>query len=99
MRWSGSSPGVASRSKSRQSLVIWSFGTRTPSTMLRIESEQIRSVLYVCVAPRALASPEDLALKRDIFEKYEANPPLASLQYLASGQGSERWKMGSTGAG
>lgn len=51
-------------------LVLWD--SRTIHHVAKIGSEQIRSVIYVCMTPRALATPEDLALKKDIFEKYEA---------------------------
>jgi hypothetical protein len=72
MKLSGSSPRDARKSKSRQNLDLVLRDSRTIHHVARIESEQIRSVLYVCMMPRALASPEDLALKKDIFEKYEA---------------------------
>lgn len=51
-------------------LILWD--SRTIHHVAKVETEQIRSVIYVCMTPRDLASREDLDEKKDIFENYEA---------------------------
>lgn len=51
-------------------LILWD--SRTIHHVAKVETEQIRSVIYVCMTPRALASQADLDEKKDIFEKNEA---------------------------
>ncbi|KAL2838992.1 hypothetical protein BJY01DRAFT_250730 [Aspergillus pseudoustus] len=51
-------------------LVLWD--SRTIHHVARNESEQIRSVIYVCMTPRDLPSQEDLDLETNIFKKFEA---------------------------
>ncbi|KAI0973186.1 hypothetical protein F4678DRAFT_40720 [Xylaria arbuscula] len=51
-------------------LVLWD--SRTIHHVAKIETEQIRSVIYVCMTPSSLAKPEDLQYKKELFERFEA---------------------------
>ncbi|KAM0415970.1 hypothetical protein ACHAPT_013069 [Fusarium lateritium] len=51
-------------------LILWD--SRTIHHVAKIESEVIRSVIYICMTPAALAKPEDIAYKRKLFKNYEA---------------------------
>lgn len=51
-------------------LVLWD--SRTIHHVAKIESDTIRSVLYTCFTPAALASPEDIAYKAELFRRFEA---------------------------
>lgn len=50
-------------------LVLWD--SRTIHHVAKIESDIIRSVIYVCYTPAALATPEDLAYKAKLFGQFE----------------------------
>ncbi|KAL1890763.1 hypothetical protein Sste5346_008088 [Sporothrix stenoceras] len=51
-------------------LIIWD--SRTVHYARLPESETVRTILYATYTPASLASPEDVALKADIFHRYEA---------------------------
>lgn len=51
-------------------LIMWD--SRTVHYARLPDSDTIRSILYATYAPAKLASPEDLALKADMFHRYEA---------------------------
>ncbi|KAJ5563954.1 hypothetical protein N7513_000196 [Penicillium frequentans] len=51
-------------------MILWD--SRTIHHVAKIESEVIRSVLYICFTPAALAAPEDIAYKAELFKRYEA---------------------------
>ncbi|KAF4634251.1 hypothetical protein G7Y89_g3856 [Cudoniella acicularis] len=61
-------------------LVVWD--SRVVHWNVRPEGRQIRSVVYACYIPAALASPEELAKKKEIFEKREH--ALATPEFLAA---------------
>ncbi|KAH8665715.1 hypothetical protein BGZ60DRAFT_378005 [Tricladium varicosporioides] len=50
-------------------LVVWD--SRTVHWNVLPEGGKVRAVIYACYTPAALASKEDLALKKEIFEKRE----------------------------
>jgi hypothetical protein len=52
-------------------VIIWD--SRTMHHAKLPESDTIRTVLYATYAPARLASPEDLALKADLFKRYEGS--------------------------
>ncbi|KAI8211656.1 hypothetical protein K4K52_010007 [Colletotrichum sp. SAR 10_76] len=51
-------------------LIIWD--SRTVHYAKLPESDTIRTILYATYTPASLATPEDLALKSELFHKYEA---------------------------
>jgi ectoine hydroxylase-related dioxygenase (phytanoyl-CoA dioxygenase family) len=51
-------------------LILWD--SRTIHHVAKIQSDVIRSVLYICMTPAALAKPEDLQYKAELFKRFEA---------------------------
>ncbi|CAG9996783.1 unnamed protein product [Clonostachys byssicola] len=51
-------------------LIIWDSRTIHYGSVPSPESTQIRTVIYAAYAPASLASSEQLALKKQVFEKY-----------------------------
>lgn len=51
-------------------LIIWD--SRTVHYASLPQSDNIRTIIYATYTPATLASPEDLALKADIFRRWEA---------------------------
>lgn len=49
-------------------LILWD--SRTIHHVALPESDQIRTVIYTCYTPAALATPEDLKYKAELFRKY-----------------------------
>ncbi|KAH8891225.1 hypothetical protein GQ53DRAFT_841621 [Thozetella sp. PMI_491] len=50
-------------------LILWD--SRTIHHVAPIETDTIRTVIYACYAPAALATPEETKLKAELFEKSE----------------------------
>lgn len=50
--------------------IIWD--SRTIHHVALPESDTIRTVIYACYTPRALAKPEDVAYKAELFKRFEA---------------------------
>ncbi|CAH0033317.1 unnamed protein product [Clonostachys rhizophaga] len=50
-------------------LILWD--SRTIHHVAPIETDTIRTVIYTCYAPAALASPEDTKYKAELFERFE----------------------------
>jgi ectoine hydroxylase-related dioxygenase (phytanoyl-CoA dioxygenase family) len=51
-------------------LILWD--SRQMHYAVYPETDTVRTIIYACYTPAALASKEDLALKKEIFEKWEA---------------------------
>jgi ectoine hydroxylase-related dioxygenase (phytanoyl-CoA dioxygenase family) len=51
-------------------LILWD--SRTVHHVALPESETVRTVMYVCYTPAALAKKDDLQLKAELFKKFEA---------------------------
>lgn len=51
-------------------LILWD--SRTIHHVAKVEQDVIRSVLYICMTPAALAKPGELAYKKELFKKYKA---------------------------
>jgi hypothetical protein len=52
-------------------LIVWD--SRTVHFAKHPESDMIRTIMYATYAPAKLATPEDLALKVDLFRRYEGS--------------------------
>jgi ectoine hydroxylase-related dioxygenase (phytanoyl-CoA dioxygenase family) len=65
-------------------LIVWD--SRTIHYASLPENDKIRTVIYAAYTPRALASPEDLKLKQEVFKRWEGTTHWPHCNIFAQGK-------------